>query len=186
MRRGGTAASAPGPARTATARPATAAGAGNGGLGLAPGDYGSSNELQNIQAALLGGGLGGSGTGGGRPAGLSGYPGARPGPGQRRQQPRVSTAGGGSNSANRALAKKMAQQMYGWAGSQWSGGLLPLWTPGVRLRRQRPRTRRLERAYGIAQFLDSTWGQYGPKTGNPGLQIKYGLEYIHDRYGSPP
>lgn len=40
-------------------------------------------------------------------------------------------------------------------------------------------------AYGVAQFLDTTWAPYGPKTSNGQLQVKYGLEYIHDRYGTP-
>lgn len=40
-------------------------------------------------------------------------------------------------------------------------------------------------AYGIAQFLDSTWGPYGGKTSDPHKQIDYGLEYIKQRYGSP-
>ena len=59
----------------------------------------------------------------------------------------------------------------------------PLWTQesGFNAKAQNPTST----AYGIAQFLDSTWGPYGPKTSNPGLQIKYGLEYIHDRYGNP-
>ena len=154
---------------------------GNGGLGLAPGTYGSSNELANVQSALLGGGLvGGTGGAGGTFGATS--TGNGQGSGSVGTS-NVSTAGGGSGSANQALAKKMAQQMYGWSGSQWTGGLLPLWTQesGFRADAQNPTST----AYGIAQFLDSTWGQYGPKTSNPGLQIKYGLEYIHDRYGNP-
>jgi hypothetical protein len=40
-------------------------------------------------------------------------------------------------------------------------------------------------AYGIAQFMPSTWGNYKvEKTAEAGLQIKYGLRYIHNRYGS--
>jgi hypothetical protein len=95
----------------------------------------------------------------------------------------VSTAGGGTNSANQALAKKLAAQMYGWTGGQWAGGLLPLWTQesGFNAKAQNPTST----AYGIAQFLDSTWGPFGPKTSDPGLQIKYGLEYIKGKYGSP-
>ena len=154
---------------------------GNGGLGLAPGTYGSSNELANVQSALLGGGLvGGTGGAGGTFGATS--TGNGQGSGSVGAS-NVSTVGGGSSSANQALAKKMAQQMYGWSGSQWTGGLLPLWTQesGFRADAQNPTST----AYGIAQFLNSTWGKYGPKTGNPGLQIKYGLEYIHDRYGNP-
>jgi hypothetical protein len=40
-------------------------------------------------------------------------------------------------------------------------------------------------AYGIAQFMPSTWGNYKvEKTAEARLQIKYGLRYIHNRYGS--
>ncbi len=161
---------------------------GSGGLGLAPGSYGSSEEVSNIQAALLGGGLtGGGGMTGGPSSGVLGLLGsASTGNGQGSSKggnTNVSTAGGGGASANQALARKMAQQMYGWTGSQWTQGLLPLWTQesGFRADAQNPQST----AYGIAQFLDSTWGPYGPKTGNPGMQIKYGLEYIHSRYGNP-
>lgn len=40
-------------------------------------------------------------------------------------------------------------------------------------------------AYGIAQFMPSTWGNYKvTKTQDAALQIKYGLRYIEKRYGS--
>ena len=40
-------------------------------------------------------------------------------------------------------------------------------------------------AYGIAQFLPSTWGNYKvSKTAVPSLQIQYGLHYIATRYGN--
>ena len=39
-------------------------------------------------------------------------------------------------------------------------------------------------AYGIAQFMPSTWGNYKvEKTSEAKLQIKYGLRYIEVRYG---
>lgn len=41
-------------------------------------------------------------------------------------------------------------------------------------------------AYGMFQFLDSTWSSVGgAKTKDPGLQSQYGLQYIKQRYGSP-
>lgn len=41
-------------------------------------------------------------------------------------------------------------------------------------------------AYGMFQFLDSTWGTVGgAKTNDPALQAKYGLDYIRQRYGTP-
>jgi len=40
-------------------------------------------------------------------------------------------------------------------------------------------------AYGIAQFLPTTWGNYKvTKTPSAKLQIQYGLRYIQQRYGS--
>jgi hypothetical protein len=41
-------------------------------------------------------------------------------------------------------------------------------------------------AFGIGQFLDSTWAGYGiPKTSNPALQVEAMARYIKARYGSP-
>ncbi|MBC7460158.1 MAG: peptidoglycan DD-metalloendopeptidase family protein [Thermoleophilia bacterium] len=41
-------------------------------------------------------------------------------------------------------------------------------------------------AYGLFQFLDSTWqGSGGQKTADPYLQSVYGLRYVERRYGSP-
>jgi hypothetical protein len=41
-------------------------------------------------------------------------------------------------------------------------------------------------AYGIPQFLDSTWASTGiAKTSDPNRQIDAGLIYIKNRYGSP-
>ena len=41
-------------------------------------------------------------------------------------------------------------------------------------------------AYGIAQFMPSTWKNYKvDKTSDASLQIKYGLRYIKGRYGTP-
>lgn len=41
-------------------------------------------------------------------------------------------------------------------------------------------------AYGIGQFLNSTWGGYGiPKTADPAQQVEAMARYIKARYGSP-
>lgn len=40
-------------------------------------------------------------------------------------------------------------------------------------------------AYGLFQFLNSTWGSYGAKTSDPAGQARAGLKYIQDRYGDP-
>ena len=163
-----------GPASTST-------GKGNAGLGLAVGNYGSSDELSNTGAALLGGISGGSGMSGfgsiGNGQGSTGKSGSGGG------NTNVSTAGGGSIAANRALGQKLAKEMYGWVGPQWNA-LDKLWgtyESGWNNKAQNPSSS----AFGIAQFLDSTWKPYGPKTSQAGPQIKYGLEYVHDRYKDP-
>ena len=41
-------------------------------------------------------------------------------------------------------------------------------------------------AYGLMQFLDSTWATVGcEKTSDPKKQIDCGIDYIIDRYGTP-
>ncbi|WP_417373016.1 peptidoglycan DD-metalloendopeptidase family protein [Glutamicibacter protophormiae] len=40
-------------------------------------------------------------------------------------------------------------------------------------------------AYGLFQFLNSTWGSYGSKTSDPAGQARAGMKYIQDRYGDP-
>jgi resuscitation-promoting factor RpfB len=84
--------------------------------------------------------------------------------------------------ANQAIAKVMAAPR-GWATGQEWADLVSLWNQESEWSNvaQNPGSG----AYGIAQFLDSTWAAYGPKTSNPALQIRYGLEYIAQRYGSP-
>lgn len=71
---------------------------------------------------------------------------------------------------------------FGW-GTDQQDPLIKLWNQesGWNPNAQNPTST----AYGIAQFLDSTWGPYGSKTSDPSLQIKYGLEYIRDRYHDP-
>ncbi len=93
--------------------------------------------------------------------------------------------GGGTPSKNQALAKQIATQM---GHADWTTGAT--WDDWVKLWNKESNwdtnaKNPTSTAYGIAQFLDGTWGAYGPKTSDPSLQIKYGIEYIHDRYGSP-
>lgn len=40
-------------------------------------------------------------------------------------------------------------------------------------------------AYGLGQFLNSTWKSYGSKTSDPATQLRYMAKYIKDRYGDP-
>ena len=72
---------------------------------------------------------------------------------------------------------------YGWdSGRHWSA-LSKLiakessWNPNA----QNPSST----AYGLFQFLNSTWGSYGAKTSDPAGQAQAGLKYIQDRYGDP-
>ncbi|AKY03808.1 hypothetical protein AVT29_gp53 [Streptomyces phage Amela] len=80
------------------------------------------------------------------------------------------------------IGKALAAER-GWTGAEWEA-LEELWTnesdwnPDA----QNPTST----AYGIAQFLDSTWAGYGiAKTSDPERQIVAGLRYIEARYGTP-
>jgi hypothetical protein len=86
-----------------------------------------------------------------------------------------------SVSGNAALVKGMAQ-LFGWQGAEWDALYkLVMRESGFRNTAQNPTST----AYGMFQFLDSTWGSYGPKTSNPTDQARYGLQYIKQRYGDP-
>lgn len=72
---------------------------------------------------------------------------------------------------------------YGWgSGRQWDS-LSKLinkessWNPNA----QNPTST----AYGLFQFLNSTWGSYGAKTSDPAGQARAGMKYIQQRYGDP-
>jgi TP901 family phage tail tape measure protein len=93
-----------------------------------------------------------------------------------------STFSGGGNTGVMNLAQQMAS-MYGWVGAQWDA-LKALvqgessWNPNA----QNPTST----AYGLFQFLNSTWATVGAKkTSDPAGQISAGLEYIRQRYGTP-
>lgn len=70
----------------------------------------------------------------------------------------------------------------GWNMSEWKC-LRQLWQHESHFN---PKAKNMHSgAYGIAQFLPSTWGNYKvTKTPLAKLQIKYGLHYIEKRYGS--
>ena len=88
-----------------------------------------------------------------------------------------------TTNTNSKLGQAMAKAAHNWVGNQWSS-LNTLWTgeSGWNNNAQNPTST----AYGIAQFLDSTWSGYGgPKTSDAALQIKYGMNYIDKRYGTP-
>jgi hypothetical protein len=82
----------------------------------------------------------------------------------------------------KGLAAQLAAER-GWSGAQWAA-LDKLvtressWNPMA----QNPTST----AFGLFQFLDSTWGNYGhTKTKDPRAQILAGLDYIAQRYGDP-
>jgi hypothetical protein len=79
---------------------------------------------------------------------------------------------------------RAAMAAFGWAsGPQWDAlSWLISHESGWRPTAQNPTST----AYGLFQFLNSTWGSVGgSKTGNPGLQATYGARYIRSRYGTP-
>ena len=91
---------------------------------------------------------------------------------------RAPSAVGGNAALGRTLAAGA-----GWTGGQWDA-LYQLWQheSGWNNNAQNPTST----AYGIAQFLNSTWGSVGAtKTSDPGGQIRAGLRYIRGAYGTP-
>jgi hypothetical protein len=96
-------------------------------------------------------------------------------------QPASVPAGSPASGGIKGMVRQMAAEM-GWGDDQW-GALEELvtressWNPTA----QNPTST----AYGLFQFLDSTWANYGQKTSDPAAQARAGLAYIRDRYGSP-
>jgi hypothetical protein len=89
---------------------------------------------------------------------------------------------GGGNTANKALGRSMAANLYGWTGGQWNA-LDALWMgeSGWNNLARNPSSG----AFGIPQALPP--GKMGPAAagGNAWAQIMWGLRYIHDVYGTP-
>lgn len=87
-----------------------------------------------------------------------------------------------SVSGNAAIVKSIFANMFGW-GRYWPQTYsLLMKESGFRNTAQNPTSS----AYGMFQFLDSTWGGYGiPKTSDPRLQTIAGGRYIRARYGNP-
>jgi TP901 family phage tail tape measure protein len=85
------------------------------------------------------------------------------------------------NLSNEAIVHTAANRM-GW-GKEWSAlRQIVMHESGFNNTAQNPNST----AYGMFQFLDSTWGNYGGhKTSDPWLQAKYGMNYIRDRYNDP-
>lgn len=96
------------------------------------------------------------------------------------------TSGGhiGTPDGNRLLGKTLANALYGWVGPEWDA-LLKVWNEESQWNEKA--TNSSSGAYGIPQSLPaSKMASAGAdwKT-SPGTQIKWGLKYIKDRYGSP-
>jgi len=87
----------------------------------------------------------------------------------------------GENLTNEQIVHTGANRL-GW-GDQWSAlRQLIMHESGFNNRAQNPNST----AYGMFQFLDSTWAGTGiQKTSDPWKQTQAGLRYIKDRYGSP-
>lgn len=89
---------------------------------------------------------------------------------------------GGSTEANKQIVMQLARER-GWSSPELLNALdrLVMKESGYRNDAQNPTSS----AYGMFQFLNSTWGPYGAKTSDPRLQALYGLQYIANRYGDP-
>lgn len=91
----------------------------------------------------------------------------------------VPTSGG----SNQQLVQRIFASMFGWAGPEWNAAVsLINRESGFRNTVKNPTST----AYGMFQFLDSTWAGYGiPKTSDPTQQSIAGGRYIKARYGDP-
>lgn len=111
------------------------------------------------------------------PGGTATAPGSASAPGA------VNGCTAAQTSSNKALGKVLAAS-YGWAsGGQWDAlnGVVML-ESGWCNTAQNPGST----AYGIGQFLDTTWSTVGySKTSNPAGQIAAMLAYIKKRYSTP-
>lgn len=88
---------------------------------------------------------------------------------------------GGTPAQNMALGRAMAAQR-GWTGSQWDA-LRQLWMKesGWRTHADNPSSS----AYGIPQAMTSVHNMPKGYMDDPRVQIRWGLNYIKDRYGNP-
>lgn len=99
----------------------------------------------------------------------------------------VKSTGGNPISRDAVANKTLGQQLaapYGWStGNEWTAlNNLVMAESGWDNTAQNPSST----AYGIGQFLDSTWATVGgTKTSNASTQIKLMLKYIKVRYGDP-
>jgi hypothetical protein len=93
----------------------------------------------------------------------------------------ASASGPVTRNANEALANQMAASGYGWTGSQ-ATCLDELWTEESGF--SATALNSSSGATGIPQLLPSVHA-IPPDWSSPAVQIKWGLSYIDDTYGSP-
>lgn len=81
--------------------------------------------------------------------------------------------------------KKLAYSMMSsrWPASEWTGGLLPLWTGESNFNNKARNTS--SGAFGIPQALPASKMGAAAVGGDPVAQIAWGLNYIGGRYGTP-
>jgi len=98
---------------------------------------------------------------------------------------RAPTFGGipGSRAGNAEIVRQVFASMFGWTGAEWDAATrLIMGESGFNNLAQNPTST----AFGMFQFLNSTWAGYGiPKTADPTQQAIAGGRYIRVRYGSP-
>jgi cell wall-associated NlpC family hydrolase len=150
-------------------------GTGNAGLGISEASAISAGASESL--GMSGGGIGGIRGSSGAAAATAGSSGAGT---------TASTGKAGGTTANLSGNKKIMNQAaskFGWGtGAEWSAlNTLEMHEAGYNNTAQNPTST----AYGMGQFLNSTWAPYGPKTSNAGLQAKYMMEYIKGRYKDP-
>lgn len=94
----------------------------------------------------------------------------------------VQGPGSVSAKANESMGQQLAAQR-GWSGAEWNAlDKLGMMESGWRNTAQNPTST----AFGIGQFLNSTWAGTGfTKTSDPRQQILAMLKYISSRYGDP-
>lgn len=161
------------------------------GMGLGTGSYGSSEEMQNIQSALLGGiSAGAPATGGGVSSAGGNAQSASTSRGGS------SAAKGGTAGQNQAIAKKLMAS-FGWDDKEWAP-LLALWQRESGWS-QYADTRKSGLdpagaavfAYGIAQarpyskMPKAGWPADKGGKSNAGVQETWGMQYIRDTYHDP-